>query len=272
MVRKILIWLYANLSSSQVKLLGRAWWLKPFRNWILRGKGKHGMLEVEVHWSGLTFYYHGDIKSALKAKRKGIEGSLLRLSAKLLREEKAKVDDATVLDVGASYGFLSTVWAMSSCRRGQVYGFEASPSFFTVGRKMAEKNGLANLTYVNQAVYNFDGLIQIQPFDGTHAMVSKDSNGVLVSCITIDSFCERNQVKGVDLIKIDVDGPEFEVLEGAKNVMANESPIVILESNGDSRLLSFFDPARYSLFDLALNPLIDSSVPPTIVAIPKRSF
>ena len=270
MIGDIVRWLYSHLTPSQIKALGRSSWLAPLRNWLLRGKPRLGMMEVRVSWGGLDFFYHGDVKSSLKAKRKGIEGSLLRLSMKLLHDVKSRSDNAVILDVGASYGFLSSVWALSSSKRGQVFAFEASPDVFTVAKTTARKNGLENLTYINQAVYNFDGRVLIQPFDGTRALITDDHAGAEVECITIDSFCEQRDIHNIDLIKIDVDGPEYEVLQGAQKVMASCRPIFILESNNDKRLLSFFDPARYMLFDLAFQPLADNVVPSTIVAVPKE--
>lgn len=50
-----------------------------------------------------------------------------------------------------------------------------------------------------------------------------------VPAITIDDFCVENKVRRIDLIKIDTDGHEFRVLEGARRTVAKLVPYIILE-------------------------------------------
>ena len=46
---------------------------------------------------------------------------------------------------------------------------------------------------------------------------------------TIDLFCENNDIEKVDIIKIDVEGAEHIVLEGAPKTIKKHEPIIIAE-------------------------------------------
>ena len=51
-----------------------------------------------------------------------------------------------------------------------------------------------------------------------------------VSTITLDNFLKKNKVKSVDVIKVDVDGSEYEFLQGArKTLKKNKVKIILLE-------------------------------------------
>jgi FkbM family methyltransferase len=45
---------------------------------------------------------------------------------------------------------------------------------------------------------------------------------------TIDNFCKNNKVKKIDILKIDVEGSEFEVLKGSKKIL-NKTHLIQLE-------------------------------------------
>jgi FkbM family methyltransferase len=50
-----------------------------------------------------------------------------------------------------------------------------------------------------------------------------------VSATTLDDFCRNNQIKTVDVIKIDTDGHELHVLRGAREILGRQRPYVIFE-------------------------------------------
>ncbi len=46
---------------------------------------------------------------------------------------------------------------------------------------------------------------------------------------TVDSFCNEHNIKQIDLVKIDVEGSEFYVLQGMKQMIASSRPVVLIE-------------------------------------------
>ena len=49
-----------------------------------------------------------------------------------------------------------------------------------------------------------------------------------VSTITLDSFVKKNKIKSIDLLKIDIEGSEYELLKGAKNMLKRGKIKIIL--------------------------------------------
>ena len=80
--------------------------------------------------------------------------------------------------------------------------------------------------------------------------------------ITIDAFCEENFL-APEIIKIDVEGYELAVLEGAKSILQKASPTIFLSvhpkhlrslSRTTEELESFLDDVGYLLTDIEGNP------------------
>lgn len=272
MITRLLKLIYSVAPRQVIHFFGRSLLLKPIRDRLLRNGNSRRVLTVKSRWGDAEFLYTADIKSAIKAEQRGIESTLLRLSIELVRELKGKNSNAVVLDIGSSYGFLSTVWALTICAKGKVYGFEASKFSYETALDSATSNRLGEaIQYTHVAVWSKNGIIKMNMNDGTHAnMQDNGTNSVEVNAITIDTFCEINRILGVDLIKVDVDGPEFEVLQGAVETIESERPILIVESNGDSRIGSWLVSKGYDIFDLYMNVGQLDSLPPNIVAIPKE--
>jgi FkbM family methyltransferase len=73
--------------------------------------------------------------------------------------------------------------------------------------------------------------------------------------VTVDEVCSSHEsLAGVPIhaIKIDVDGPDLAVLEGAANVIHTHRPLVLIE-NCDEPLLQFAEKESYQLFAFAAN-------------------
>lgn len=61
---------------------------------------------------------------------------------------------------------------------------------------------------------------------------SLSNNDNLTQMTTIDAYCEKNNIDHIDVMKIDVEGHEPEVIQGAKDMLTNNKvDIIILEAN-----------------------------------------
>ena len=54
-------------------------------------------------------------------------------------------------------------------------------------------------------------------------------NSELVPSVTLDKFCKKNDIKKIDLLKIDTEGHEFEVLSGATNLLKKDIEYILIE-------------------------------------------
>src|SRR5262245_13196238 len=126
----------------------------------------------------------------------------------------------TVLDVGAYVGTHTLALAHVAAR---VYAFEPQPGIFALLRANVERNGLANVQLVHAAVSRSRGDISVPPIAwstgdnfGAFSLAREASSasrrtGESVRVVAIDDL----DLTACDLIKVDVEGLEPEVLEGA---------------------------------------------------------
>jgi FkbM family methyltransferase len=139
------------------------------------------------------------------------------------------------LDIGANTGVYALVASIDNPKR-RVYAFEPVPRIFNRLRKNADINGLKNIEIYQVAVTNYDGEVNLYIPTGSVPLEASTLEGfrsgtetLTVKAITIDSFVLDNGVPKVDLMKIDTEATEHLVLEGAKEVIRRDEPIIICE-------------------------------------------
>jgi hypothetical protein len=77
------------------------------------------------------------------------------------------------------------------------------------------------------------------------------ASAITVSTSTLDSYCSQHNVQP-DLVKIDVEGAEWSVIEGAYQTIESYSPVMRVEVFKDSAhkdtLWSYFSGLNYRVF------------------------
>jgi FkbM family methyltransferase len=138
-----------------------------------------------------------------------------------------------VLDVGANSG----VYAVQQARRGaRVYAFEPNPGCHRRLRKAISANALEDrVTAFNCALGAGAGSAELMVPAGLTTMGSLRPQWapgpggvrVQVEVDTLDRVARRLGIDDVDLLKIDVEGLEIDVLEGAREMLARVDRVVI---------------------------------------------
>lgn len=142
-----------------------------------------------------------------------------------------------VLDIGAHIGLATLPLCRSIEPAGRVYAFEPSdPNLFFL-QKHIQVNQIQNVEVIEALVGAETAeaipFLQYQTVSGMNSIaVSSRSNAkgwvtTKKPMITLDSFCRR-QGLAPGLIKIDVEGAEFDVLKGALATIQTHKPTVVL--------------------------------------------
>ena len=170
----------------------------------------------------------------------------------------------TVFDAGASIGIYSILQA----RRGaRVYAFEPNPSVYRRLYRNVTANGLADVVHVyNLAVGSSPGLGILHVPSGVTVggtvMPTTDRTTMASSAVQITSLDQIVRSLGVthiDLLKVDTEGAEVEVLQGAAHTLAMVDR-VLLEYHSAALgeqveiLLTAHGFTNVSRVDVAVNP------------------
>ncbi len=150
------------------------------------------------------------------------------------------LDGTTFFDVGANVGILS-IPILSLTQQVDVVSFEPSPAVRPFLKKTWEQSPFqSRWQIVEKAVGNFEGVTHFSQhikagddaFDGvlpTHRM--GETTTVEVPITTLDAVWHEKGDPSVSIIKIDVEGFELAVLEGATACIAASRPVILTEWN-----------------------------------------
>lgn len=273
---KLYEFLYKLLQSNVKRRIGASRFLKPLRDFFFKRGGKYKETYVEIDKDYLTystrFRYYASIKCALKAKNKGVENTLIKHSILLLKQLGKINDNCVIIDVGSNFGYMSMVWGLTVCKKGKVHSFEANRDVHASFMRSIKHNKFLNIVANYNAVGNYNELVKMYHMDTTSNLHNINNSGkfVMVEMLTLDTYNNIYQLERCDLIKIDVDGIEYEILQGCLNVLKIYQPIFIVETNDDSRIIEFFRTNNYDVLDMKLMPYNTGiQLPSNIFCIPK---
>ena len=179
----------------------------------------------------------------------------------LLEKRKGLHEPIIIFDVGANEGqYLQLVLDHITNKDFLIYSFEpAFASFEGLSRKFhdmknikLENVGLDNFDHRSKIYYESPKSLRASKFqrDLRHLGV-EFSNSEEVDFITLDHYCASKVIDKIDLLKIDVEGNEFNVLKGAEVLLSHNAIRLITFEFGrahvDSR--TYFKDIYYFLKD-----------------------
>jgi len=146
--------------------------------------------------------------------------------------------NSTIIDVGANIGVHSIRWAEGNSNV-EVYAFEPSRDTAAILEKNIALNQLeAKVHVVRNAVSDHAGEATFYECEDNAFSSLKDThrkkiiNSTVVQVTTIDKFVENTGIVNLDLLKIDVEGFETEVIQGAKQTLERLAPDLFVEIYG----------------------------------------
>jgi FkbM family methyltransferase len=142
----------------------------------------------------------------------------------------------TFVDVGAHIGFFSVIAASAVGETGKVYSFEANPIMFQ--KLQANVSEYPWLTASWRAVWNKSGPLSFSDPQqagesgwGTVGAVRSGGKMTSVPAVSLDDWHESIGFSPIRAIKIDAEGSEPFILEGARRLVASARPFLIIELN-----------------------------------------
>jgi FkbM family methyltransferase len=180
-------------------------------------------------------------------------------------------DGVQVLDIGANIGVFTIEWARHMAGWGRVLAIEAQERIFCALAGNIAINNCFNARPMWAAVNNQPGTMRVpvlNPFvpasfgslelrqrTGTEEIGQnvdyRDDYMMTIRAVSVDSL----GLARLDLMKIDVEGMELEVLEGARRTIGQFHPILVVEKIkvDQDALGRYLDEYGYQKFALGLN-------------------
>lgn len=154
----------------------------------------------------------------------------------------------TVYDCGANVGYFSVMFAHLVGESGRVFAFEPSPASADCLRAARELNGFRHMEVVPAAVWERSGALRFFCGGADASLVSDHVEGVFgdadgggtaggrfvdVAAISLDEFVYEEGNPPPDFIKLDVEGAEGKAMAGARRVLSERRPGLLLEIHGE---------------------------------------
>ena len=172
---------------------------------------------------------------------KGISQELLvfgthePLSTKALKNELR--EGMTCLDIGANIGYYSTIESMAVGKIGRVIAIEPSPINFSYLKRNMELQKTSNYELHNYAIGDTNDEINFLISEKSNLSrvieegdnIPEGSELVKIPLKTLDKFVEEKNLNRLDLIRMDVEGYEFQILNNAKKTIGTYKPIIQIE-------------------------------------------
>lgn len=191
-----------------------------------------------------------DIASMGRGLKRRINGHTLRLPTRYFKyfpetyeaenfeflSESCK-SGAVIIDIGAHIGLFSVIASQVTGKTGKVYAFEPAPSTYALLQKTIVINHEEQIIESFQkAVGKENGKITFfisdDQADNSNSLVNykedRSLHGIDVAVTSIDNFVKEKNISKLDFIKIDVEGAEYDTLQGAVNTLKNLKPVCIV--------------------------------------------
>lgn len=156
-------------------------------------------------------------------------------------------NSSVVFDIGANTG-LFTEEILSLYPKAKLHLFEPVTEYFLQSLNKFQNN--KNVTINNYALADKKDIVEMwvdRENLGWNTMVSKKRTygmrSTNVPMDTLDNYCSKNKIDKIDLIKIDVEGAEYRVIEGMKKTIKklHKKPLLFVEVGWGKNQHPFWD-------------------------------
>jgi len=166
----------------------------------------------------------------------------------LFKSILSKLTDEAIIDVGANFG--EWVLMTRACTELPIVAYEPSPVSAAIMQRTVEYNGLKDIDVRNKACGNSTSDIVLdtgivsyinhseqdllheakQASEATLALTNQITNSrvpISIPQVRLDDDLEG--IKKIGLLKIDCEGYEYEILQGAQKIIETQRPYIYLE-------------------------------------------
>jgi FkbM family methyltransferase len=206
----------------------------------------------------------------VSTNKKNMSNSLLRkchFEDEIILSVVKRISDQRrvfLIDCGSNYGFYSFYVASLSIDN-QVLAFEASPKTFNSFRVNLKLNNFKNIVYRNFGISEVSGKF-INFYESHNDWESsvthnkfKNYKILKIQTTTIDKELSKKKLSNFAvIIKLDIEGNEFNAIQGGKDVILKYEPLIIIELSrynfinqnyNFNYFKKFLNDSKYKIYD-----------------------
>jgi FkbM family methyltransferase len=140
-----------------------------------------------------------------------------------------------VYDIGANVGVYSLAAAFRVGPAGHVYAFEPVPRNVRYLLEHLSLNHVDNCTVLDVAVSSAAGLAAFD--EGAHPstgrLITGGTSDIMVRTVTLDALVESRTVSAPSIVKLDIEGSEYDALVGMSRTLRRARPIIFIATHSD---------------------------------------
>ncbi len=133
-------------------------------------------------------------------------------------------------DLGAHSGYYTLLFKTVN-KESTVYSFEPVDSNSRYFQKHMDLNNLGKIIHSNNAVSDKEGVLKFAKGNSVGGKLCEEGD-MEVSVVKLSALLERREIEIPDVIKMDIEGAEFEVLKDLKSLLSsNQKPLIFLSTH-----------------------------------------
>lgn len=169
----------------------------------------------------------------------------------------------TFIDIGANIGQHSIYAATLVGNTGSVFAFEPIPYIYNQMNASVASNHFESIIHTRNYALGEQNTIEtlyISSNVGGSSIAHEDRTKEEIKVTVKNGDEELLSLSSVDMIKIDVEGYEYEVLSGIEKTLKSHHPIILLEFSGNfyhtqnkhhgEKILSLLEKINYTFYDI----------------------
>jgi FkbM family methyltransferase len=217
-------------------------------------------LDVTKMYGYYVFHNKGNSLVARKSYEPDVQNALKTL----IGLDSLRNHETVFADIGANIG-LHSLYLKSLYPQMLIVAFDPSPYSWTYMELSIKYNTIDNVRIVKTALSDMTGTIEMFNWGEESSADSLRNtgrvNGVIPNMVRVPvtRLDDIDDSSRFSVIKMDCEGAELSILRGAKKLLSNNKPLVILEFNKDnmksfevdtSQIESLLSEVGYSLYSL----------------------
>ncbi len=143
-----------------------------------------------------------------------------------------------VVDIGANIGYMTLFCSKYVGSQGKIYALEPEQRNYRALQDNIQINSITNVIPLQLAATAEETTLKLylaSDNHGAHSTIFNESRLTTtfeeIQGKPLDSIALAENITTIDLVKIDVEGAEYEVIQGMDTILKHQRPILVIELN-----------------------------------------